>query len=731
MTTWVGPLSRIGFALLVAACTAASGQGVKIGVNRTGLQAVTGAQLQQAGLNLAALDPARLGLRCGKETVALRLADLEGGKLTTGSRLIFCGQALDTPYTDTNAYWLSLDGQHSARMAEVPLPQPAGDPVASLPATQHFEQNGTYAYLMGLPAGDDTRPWFWGLTKPNAPVRATFDLPHLADPAAPAALRVRLFGRVPFGATDPGHRVQVAVNGTAVGEAKFEGQSGYTVEAPVPAGTLKRGANALTVTSPADGAKPGGGQAYLDWIEVSYQRDLVADAGGATLSAPEGAPSAAEVTSLPVAPVDWYDIADPNAPSVAPGVTPTNGRLRFGTTPGHRYAVVTADGYGPPASVTQTGEPTLRAEGRGADYLVIAHESLVAALAPLAAHREKQGLRVAIVPVSQTYDEFADGVFTPLAIRDFVAYALAHWAPRPRFLLLVGDATYDYRGYTAPPPPSSLPSMTVRERGGIEVAADAAYALDEAGRPALAVGRIPAQTEAQVRRVVENTIRAEDARARGACPKKLVVVADQEGFGPMKDRFSLVGDAWAKVAETAGFSVEKWLQTDVGLTEDMDGPARIAQTKEKLTAGLLAALRAGPGLIFYMGHGDEFYWGYNQLLAAADLKGTEAESPAICIQDTCFAGGFDVPDGKDTISEAMLWSGLCVATYTSSRLGGNDVQMPLLRYLLEVGTGTLGEAILQARRERVLRGEDGLWAPGTNLNLLGDPALSLSRPAQP
>ena len=147
--------------LLMAACAASSGQGVKVGVNRSGFQVVTGAQLAQAGVDLAALEPGRLGLRCGPETVALRLIGLEGGKLVPTSRLIFHGQALDTAYTDTNAYWLSLDGQHMARMAEVPLPQPTGDRVASLPETRHFERNGTYAYLAGLSAEDEVRPWFW------------------------------------------------------------------------------------------------------------------------------------------------------------------------------------------------------------------------------------------------------------------------------------------------------------------------------------------------------------------------------------------------------------------------------------------------------------------------------------------------------------------------------------------------------------------------------------------
>ena len=67
-----------------------------------------------------------------------------------------------------------------------------------------------------------------------------------------------------------------------------------------------------------------------------------------------------------------------------------------------------------------------------------------AALEPLVAARQKQGLRVAVVDVEQVYDTFSDGEPGPEAIRAFVQYANSHWpAPAPRYLLLVGDASYD------------------------------------------------------------------------------------------------------------------------------------------------------------------------------------------------------------------------------------------------------------------------------------------------
>jgi len=49
--------------------------------------------------------------------------------------------------------------------------------------------------------------------------------------------------------------------------------------------------------------------------------------------------------------------------------------------------------------------------------------------------------RVALVPVGDLYDEFTFGMKDPRAIRDYLRSSRA----RPRFVLLVGDASLDPR----------------------------------------------------------------------------------------------------------------------------------------------------------------------------------------------------------------------------------------------------------------------------------------------
>ena len=54
-----------------------------------------------------------------------------------------------------------------------------------------------------------------------------------------------------------------------------------------------------------------------------------------------------------------------------------------------------------------------------------------------------------VVDIDDIYDEFSDGLFNPFAIRRFLRYAYNSWQqPAPTYVVLVGDAHYDYKNTT-------------------------------------------------------------------------------------------------------------------------------------------------------------------------------------------------------------------------------------------------------------------------------------------
>jgi hypothetical protein len=66
-------------------------------------------------------------------------------------------------------------------------------------------------------------------------------------------------------------------------------------------------------------------------------------------------------------------------------------------------------------------------------------------------------------PVEDIFDAFGFGESRPEAIRNFLAYAYHHWrAPSLRYVLLLGDATYDFKDYLGTGVRNHVPPLLVK-----------------------------------------------------------------------------------------------------------------------------------------------------------------------------------------------------------------------------------------------------------------------------
>ena len=140
------------------------------------------------------------------------------------------------------------------------------------------------------------------------------------------------------------------------------------------------------------------------------------------------------------------------------------------------------------------------------------------------AARQKQGLRVAVVDVDQIYDTFSHGEPGPEAIRAFVQYARMHWpTPAPALICCWPAMPATIRaGYLGGTELDLVPTQLVRTAFSGWTASDVWYALPDDGAtslPALAVGRLPAQTPEQLATMVAKTLEYESvASGRGLAP---------------------------------------------------------------------------------------------------------------------------------------------------------------------------------------------------------------------
>ncbi len=167
-----------------------------------------------------------------------------------------------------------------------------------------------------------------------------------------------------------------------------------------------------------------------------------------------------------------------------------------------------------------------------ADYLVVVHDAFAPGIDDLVQHRQSLGHRCEVANVSDVYDEFAGGLFTPEAIREYVRFAYrmrpAVGGVAPQYLLLVGDASEDYYGvsriagtgaFTAEP--NYVPSFSVLGNvsdTGISkpfIQSDNWFIQDPDGVEdddtfnSMMVGRLPAGSLAEAETMSEKIIRYE------------------------------------------------------------------------------------------------------------------------------------------------------------------------------------------------------------------------------
>ncbi|MES1207386.1 MAG: C25 family cysteine peptidase, partial [Pseudomonadota bacterium] len=507
------------------------------------------------------------------------------------------------------------------------------------------------------------------------------------------------------GVTATAHAVDVALNGALLGTCGLDGQTRATCE--FPATGLVAAANTVTLAAhdPAD-------YTATEQIRVSYPHLYVADEDTLAFTAPAGAHL--EVTGFSVGDVRVADVSDPAHP-VELAVTTTGGTgagggtfgaaidVPAGPSPRALYAFTGARVLAPAA--VQADAPSRWSASHDGELLILSHAAFLNALAPLVARRQAEGWTVQLADLQDVYDERGFGDKSAEAIRAFIQAARAGWRVPPRFVLMVGDATFDPRNFLGRGDFDLAPTRLI-DTASMETASDDWFVdADLDGIPELAIGRWPVRTAAQAAALVSTTLAqggvADIAAnlARGA-----LFVSDEDGPG-----FDFSGATAQAQASVAGrMPAEVFRRGDPGAT----------------SAALAGKLNAGPFVVNYVGHGSVEVW--DGLFDSTQAAALTNAHPSVYVIMNCLNGFFH--DLYTTsMAEALLEApgGGAVAVWASSTLADFAPQPALdQEFLMGIGRMSLGEAALSAKRSITDLEARRTWL------LFGDPTL-FGRPTPP
>jgi uncharacterized repeat protein (TIGR01451 family) len=647
--------------------------------------------IRSKGLNLTKQD----------KTVAYLQAD-------GGSALYFYGEAIDSIYTSTNVYWLSVAKGTTMESAKTVMA--TGSPVVSFVDRVHVEQD-LFDYTPGFhdPESDF---WLWNYFVAGDVAggdRQTIDV-DVPDALAGVRLEVQLLGLTTVPQANE-HHVRVRLNGTVLGDTWWTGTAEHRANFAIPAGALKAGANQVQVVAMLDG-----GVAYsvvaLDSLDLSYQRYATAIGDQLLLTAPSKSPLRVEASSS----TQWVlDVSSPLAPKLVDTKKSSGDGgpawLTFNADAGRKYLVAATNGALDPVTVSAATPSALRA-GSGGVYVVITTDALYGAASRLAAYRAGQGLQTRVVTTTEIYDGFNYGIASPHAIQSFIAYAATQWRPKAEYVVLAGEGSYDYKNFAAYNDSLVPPLMVDTEFGLVPSDVLLADTQGSDGVPEVAIGRIPALTEADLD-IALAKIRAYEAAAPGAWRQAVVLAADNADEA----------GAFGADSDTLAASL----------------PGSVTVSKVYLDALSLAAARAllrpsfadSALLIDYVGHAGVDQWADEGLMTGGDVAGLPVSSKLPIVNAlTCLVGQFGLP-GYDSLSESLVkragagaiavWAPTAMEDNQDSARLGTLFAQRLFDPARSVVLGKVIRASLQAGAAEGLPA----WFLQT-YSLLGDPALKVS-----
>jgi hypothetical protein len=692
-TAWT--LSGLTRGLMKRSAVSAARSLMRVDVKEDGLYALSAEDFQRAGIDLAGVDPSRIAVygtqpgglpedRSRIDSNQMRqvpaIVERDGGGRS--SRVLFYASSpsrwefrgWDTlpthrisPFSFTQSYIVAIDGEPTR-----PFPTtsgPAGfdsEPAYGI-GRVFMDEEKVNAIDVRRVGGGSGRDWFGTefIVDPRdrASDRRPFvtSLPGL-ERSAPIAYRIRV--------ANAGRNALVGgttVNGAGtfrfwqqdelLGSVDIQSMSTYYRSIASTKLFVRPDASSV----PADGRSSleieftnrVAASGFLDYFEIHYGRRLVADGNSITFDAPSGEGSARfRVTGFSGDDIIGLDITDPlNPVQLERRSTGESGVFVFHDAlhparESHRYFIAERGAARRPVTTAKAVFGDLRGRARNADILVIAHEDLRASAQKYVDYRNSSGsLRAAFVTTEEIYTEYSSGTLDPTALRDYIGQAFKEWEVKPQYVILLGDATYDYRNIVTTQkqlvPTMQRENDTDGNDENYSTNTDDYFVRITSGDSMidLITGRFPVETVEQADMVIDKLIRYEQTKNFGAWRHTSVLSADDnipcgegENFvGQSETLLRYYSPEWVEARKIylPGYPTEK-VPTD---------------RKPGATADLMQFINRGAVITNWIGHGNPKQWGHELLLEKDQFipRLTNDSTLTFLVAATCNFGLFDDP----------------------------------------------------------------------------------------
>lgn len=639
-------------------------------------------------------------------------------------------------YEEKGYYFLNLGQEKGARVARVPGHGPGGQPVYTYQDRQVWEEDLYNPGRLG-------KKW-WGPEFGKEGGRpSTRSYPFTLGAVSRVWVNIGVGSR----SSAPGNRFSFYWNGQHR-EDVLLGTAGQTEDDVPVAGTevnweINAPAAEVDIRIDYSGAAPLA-VGYLDHIRINSQRQLGFDGPSLLFRQPGDALGETRYyLKGGHAQTRVWEITDPRHPVQWEG-----------QVEGQHYVVRHPGGYasewaawnsddlpepewqGPVENQNLYGHPPV-------DYVIVSHESFLPAAQELADfHRETQGLRVLVTTPQKIYNEFSSGGQDISAIRDFLRHLYIRASrpeDMPRYLLLLGDASYDYKD-RVPNNTNFVPTFESRESFNVLMSYcnDDFFGMLDQGEDLenlfipntldIGIGRFPVSTLEEAQAMVRKVKHYKSPASLGPWRLSTTLIADDEdNAGPHLEDGEVME---ATIKKNSPIYNTTKIYQDAIETISTPGGRRAPEANKAINDQVFK----GTLLINYNGHGNAQVLSHERILTQDDyLRWDNLDRLPFLVTATCDYGRFDHPE---TLSSGerlpMLPEGGVIATLTTTQLVYQDPNRYINRAFLDAqfqhnGSqwNSFGDALRMAKNEIYRYDSLGSFyiVNARKFALLGDPAL--------
>ncbi len=646
-------------------------------------------------------------------------------------------------YTDTAFYFLTWDATNGKRAKENTTYQPSiPDSLTYYTSFIHSEKNEMdalfYTFHNDLvesqfPFWDTGKGWYqqW-LATWATPVNFTISAADIV-PNKTAKFYGKIVSRASSGSTNV-HRVKLLINGTMIDSQVTSRFQRVLLQGSINSSSVISGNNTLGISyEEANGAS--GGQMLVDWAEAEYPRLLKLTNNSLYFEYKDLTNTALKKIKIENVLTSNYLLfkVKPEFQRIT-GFELTGGNLYFTDTVSNNdaYYLVRQDIASTPKFFSLKTFENLRSQTNQVDYLGISHPNFLASVNDYVNFiSSNYSVTSGVYSVEDIYDEFGYGYPIADAIRNFIIYRFQSApTPKPSYLVLFGDANYDYKKYRTASQgivgggnfvpsygfPISDPFYTVWDSTGARL-------------PQMYVGRIPLNKNSEMvfyKSKVQNnlTIPFDDWNKR-----YLFFSGGRADFPSEIALYKSINDSvinnFVKVPPLAG-SYYHFYKTTNPLSDF--GPYTSTVVNN--------AIEAGGVFISYIGHSGTATWD-NSISSVRQLKNKINRNPIIS-DFGCSTNKFGEPDlvafGErfvlDPDGQALGYIGNSALGFVSTAIKapGNFYKNVIQDTIFQVGKAHLSAKYLMFQQ---LGSSNVVNEFSFSNTLMGDPILKMKIPSKP